>query len=165
MYSLTAEFCQGRDGPVLFGDDENGYVMSYMFKLRDSQARGEARFYSLMMLMTDRVYLISCWPFLVRCVCLIQISSIKTDASFFSAFRSMALNLQERANIVFQKEKENNRQQSYHSSITRRTPISSQDPFFRRKSNTALRSLVDLLGIKVKRPIISPLSYSHFFFF
>ncbi|KAG2195316.1 hypothetical protein INT47_000469 [Mucor saturninus] len=128
--SLTAEFCQGRDGPVLFGDDENGYVMSYMFKLRDSQARGEARFYSLMMLMTDRVYLISCWPFLV------------------SAFRSMALNLQERANTVFQKEKENNRQQSYHSSITRRTPISSQDPFFRRKSNTALRSLVDLLGIK-----------------
>ncbi|KAI9249867.1 vesicle coat protein [Helicostylum pulchrum] len=124
--SLTAEFCQGRDGPVLFGDDENGYVMSYMFKLRDSQARGEARFYSLMMLMTDRVYLISCWPFLV------------------SAFRSMALNLQERANIVFQKEKEGNR----HQSITRRTPISSQDPFFRRKSNTALRSLVDLLGVK-----------------
>ena len=64
--SLTAEFCQGRDGPVLFGDDENGYVMSYMFKLRDSQARGEARFYSLIMLMTDRVYLVSCWPFLVR---------------------------------------------------------------------------------------------------
>lgn len=64
--SLTAEFCQGRDGPVLFGDDENGYVMSYMFKLRDSQARGEARFYSLMILMTDRVYLVSCWPFLVR---------------------------------------------------------------------------------------------------
>lgn len=128
--SLTAEFCQGRDGPVLFGDDENGYVMSYMFKLRDSQARGEARFYSLMILMTDRVYLISCWPFLV------------------SAFRSMALNLQERANIVFQKEKESSRHSSYYSSTTRRTPISSQDPFFRRKSNTALRSLVDLLGIK-----------------
>ncbi|CAO3622100.1 unnamed protein product [Mucor hiemalis] len=128
--SLTAEFCQGRDGPVLFGDDENGYVMSYMFKLRDSQARGEARFYSLMILMTDRVYLISCWPFLV------------------SAFRSMALNLQERANIIFQKEKESSRHSSYYSSTTRRTPISSQDPFFRRKSNTALRSLVDLLGIK-----------------
>jgi hypothetical protein len=64
----------------------------------------------------------------------------------------MALNLQERANIVFQKEKESNRQSSYYSSTNsnaRRTPISSQDPFFRRKSNTALRSLVDLLGIKV----------------
>lgn len=63
----------------------------------------------------------------------------------------MALNLQERANIVFQKEKEGNR----HQSITRRTPISSQDPFFRRKSNTALRSLVDLLGVKVNLVLTS----------
>lgn len=69
----------------------------------------------------------------------------------------MALNLQERANIVFQREKESHRQSSCYSSINnnsssssarRTTPISSQDPFFRRKSNTALRSLVDLLGIK-----------------
>ncbi|KAL7328563.1 hypothetical protein PS15p_206817 [Mucor circinelloides] len=126
--SLTAEFCQGRDGPVLFGDDENGHVMSYMFKLRDAQARGEARFYALMMLMTDRVYLVSCWPLLV------------------SAFRSMALNLQERANIVFQREKDGMRQITQSS---RRAPaMSSQDQFYRRRSNTALRSLVDLLGIK-----------------
>ncbi|CEP18236.1 hypothetical protein [Parasitella parasitica] len=123
--SLTAEFCQGRDGPVLFGDDENGHVMSYMFKLRDAQARGEARFYALMMLMTDRVYLVSCWPLLV------------------GAFRSMALNLQERANIVFQREKESMRQITH-----RRAPITSQDQFYRRRSHTALRSLVDLLGIK-----------------
>jgi hypothetical protein len=63
----------------------------------------------------------------------------------------MALNLQERANIVFQKEKENNRHYYNYATTTnnrRTTPISSQDPFFRRKSNTALRSLVDLLGIK-----------------
>ncbi|KAL9551729.1 hypothetical protein MBANPS3_004131 [Mucor bainieri] len=126
--SLTAEFCQGRDGPVLFGDDENGHVMSYMFKLRDAQARGEARFYALMMLMTDRVYLVSCWPLLV------------------SAFRSMALNLQERANIVFQREKDGMRQIAHSS---RRAPaMTSQDQFYRRRSNTALRSLVDLLGIK-----------------
>ncbi|KAK4519014.1 uncharacterized protein ATC70_009241 [Mucor velutinosus] len=126
--SLTAEFCQGRDGPVLFGDDENGHVMSYMFKLRDAQARGEARFYALMMLMTDRVYLVSCWPLLV------------------SAFRSMALNLQERANMVFQREKDGMRQITHNS---RRAPaMTSQDQFYRRRSNTALRSLVDLLGIK-----------------
>lgn len=149
--SLTAEFCQGRDGPVLFGDDENGYVMSYMFKLRDSQARGEARFYSLMILMTDRVYLISCWPFLVRWGLMISLHVYVSHSWLHnSAFRSMALNLQERANIIFQKEKESSRHSSYYSSTTRRTPISSQDPFFRRKSNTALRSLVDLLGIKVR---------------
>ncbi|KAG1057153.1 hypothetical protein G6F43_000988 [Rhizopus delemar] len=129
--SLTAEFCQGRDGPVLFGDDENGYVMSYMFKLKDSQARGEARFYSFMMLMTDRVYLISCWPYIV------------------SAFKSMVINLQERANIIFQREKELKQQQqaSYSISNRRGAPI-SQEQFFKRRSHTPLRSLVDLLGIK-----------------
>ncbi|KAL0094013.1 vesicle coat protein [Phycomyces blakesleeanus] len=130
--SLTTEFCPGRDGPVLFGDDENGYVMSYMFKLRDSQARGEVRFYSLMMLMTDRVYLISCWPFLV------------------SAFRSMAINLQERADVIFQSEKESReRQPVFHTMANnRRVAPMSQDQFFRRRSNTSLRSLVDLLNIK-----------------
>lgn len=90
------------------------------------------------------------------CVVFVMANSHVADTFLISAFRSMALNLQERANIVFQKEKENNRQQSYHSSITRRTPISSQDPFFRRKSNTALRSLVDLLGIKVKTNNLFP---------
>ncbi|KAI8882202.1 hypothetical protein K501DRAFT_324120 [Backusella circina FSU 941] len=128
--SLTAEFCPGRDGPVLFGDDENGYVMSYMFKLRDSQARGEARFYSLMMLMTDRVYLVSCWPFLV------------------SAFKSMARNLQAYAEVVFQKEKELKQPSYYSITNSRRVASISQDQFFRRRSNTSLRSLVDLLGVK-----------------
>ncbi|KAI9496519.1 vesicle coat protein [Zychaea mexicana] len=127
--SLTTEFCPGREGPVLFGDDENGYVMSYMFKLRDAQARGEARFYSLMMLMTDRVFLISCWPFLV------------------SSFRSMAINLQERADIVFQREKET-RPQFHPFATSRRVGAMSQEQFFRRRSNTALRSLVELLGVK-----------------
>lgn len=66
--SLTVEFCPGREGPILFGDDENGYVMSYIFKLRDSQARGKTRHYAFTMLMTDRVFLVSCWPFLVKYV-------------------------------------------------------------------------------------------------
>ncbi|CAO3682070.1 unnamed protein product [Umbelopsis vinacea] len=64
--SLTVEFCPGREGPILFGDDENGYVMSYIFKLRDSQARGKTRHYAFTMLMTDRVFLVSCWPFLEK---------------------------------------------------------------------------------------------------
>ncbi|CAG8719032.1 8400_t:CDS:2, partial [Racocetra fulgida] len=33
-------------GPVLFGDDKNGYVLSYMFKIKDSQARGFQRLYT-----------------------------------------------------------------------------------------------------------------------
>ncbi|KAI7881335.1 hypothetical protein K492DRAFT_177161 [Lichtheimia hyalospora FSU 10163] len=128
--SLTTEFCPGREGPVLFGDEENGYVMSYLFKIRDAQARGEARFYAIMILMTDRVFLISCWPFLV------------------SSFRSMAINLQEKADMIFQREKEI--RERIHPFANRRVaaPI-TQEQFLRRRSNSAsLRSLVDLLGIK-----------------
>lgn len=107
--SLTTEFCPGREGPVLFGDEENGYVMSYLFKIRDAQARGEARFYAIMILMTDRVFLISCWPFLVRyfhlslCVFGVLVSKFSMK---HSSFRSMAINLQEKADMVFQREKE-----------------------------------------------------------
>ncbi|KAI9320878.1 vesicle coat protein [Dichotomocladium elegans] len=127
--SLTTEFCPGREGPVLFGDDQNGYVMSYLFKIRDVQARGEARFYAIMILMTDRVFLVSCWPFLV------------------SSFRSMAINLQEKADAVFQREKET--RERIHPFSNRRVAPMSQEQFFRRRSNSAaLRSLVDLLGTK-----------------
>ncbi|RUS16305.1 vesicle coat protein [Jimgerdemannia flammicorona] len=108
--SLSIEFCPGRDGPVLFGDDANGYVLSYMFRLQDIQARGEMRFYSLIMLMTDRVYLVSCWPFLVR------------------AFRSIAMNLQEKADIIFMKEKEAKERQQAMMMSGRRTSFAPTSP-------------------------------------
>jgi hypothetical protein len=134
--SLHSEFCPGRDGPILFGDDKNGYVLSYMFRIKDLQARGEARFYSIMMLMTDRVYLVDCWGFLV------------------SKFRAMASSLQASANVVYDSERL--AREKSHSQLT--TPrrlssggsfvSSSPDHFLRRRGNAPLRSLADLLGVK-----------------
>jgi hypothetical protein len=63
--SLSCELSPGREGPVLFGDDRNGYVLSYMFKIHDSLARGHQRCYSLIFLMTDRIHLLASWPFLI----------------------------------------------------------------------------------------------------
>ena len=63
--SLSCEYCQGREGSVLFGDDKNGYVLSYMFKIKDIQARGCNRWYSFIFLMTDRNYLVASSPFLI----------------------------------------------------------------------------------------------------
>ncbi|KAL1929886.1 hypothetical protein VTP01DRAFT_1040 [Rhizomucor pusillus] len=129
--SLTGETCPGRDGPVLFGDDENGYVMSYIFKLRDAQARGESRCYSIMMLMTDRVFLISCWPFLV------------------SAFRSMALNLQDKADAVFQRESAHKDRVPPYSRRKPPVGLASNLPQGKKmKPPVALRSLRDLLGVE-----------------
>ncbi|RUS15676.1 vesicle coat protein [Jimgerdemannia flammicorona] len=143
MRSLSIEFYPNREGPVLFGDDKNGYVFSYMFKVRDSQARGETRYYSFIMLMTDCAYLASCWPFLV------------------GAFRSMAMNLQEKAEMIYQREKEAKERQQALVMTGRRTSFGpspgsvgltghvSTDQFLRnRRAATSLRSFVDLLNIK-----------------
>ena len=62
---LSCEVCPGREGPVLFGDDKSGYVFSYTFKIKDGQARGFQRWYTIIVLMTDKNFLVSSWPFLV----------------------------------------------------------------------------------------------------
>ncbi|CAG8488434.1 11455_t:CDS:2, partial [Acaulospora morrowiae] len=131
--SLSCEFCcQGREGPVLFGDDKDGYVLSYMFKIKDNNARGFQRWYSFIFLMTDRVYLVASWPFLV------------------SKFRTLATSLQSRANQVFEKENAARESRQDDSFLSRSGPISptSPDLFLRRRSKQPLRSLVDLLKTK-----------------
>nr|CAG8511918.1 12966_t:CDS:2 [Entrophospora candida] len=152
--SLSCEYCQGREGPVLFGDDKNGYVLSYMFKIKDTQARGSNRWYSFICLMTDRIYLVTSWPFL---------------------FQSLATNLQSKANQIFEKENivkesledpnnihnvnntinitnsNSNRSSTFSSSRSggAALPPISPDQFLRRRANQALRSLIELLKTKL----------------
>jgi hypothetical protein len=45
IFSLSCEICPGREGPIFFGEDANGYVLSHTFFLKDSQARGLQRWY------------------------------------------------------------------------------------------------------------------------
>ncbi len=66
--SLSCEVCPSREGPVLFGDDRRGYVFSYTFFLRDSNARGFQRWYSIVIVMADRLRLVSSWHFLVKTI-------------------------------------------------------------------------------------------------
>ncbi|XP_025081597.1 folliculin-like isoform X2 [Pomacea canaliculata] len=63
--SLSCEVCPGREGPIFFGDEQNGYVLSYTFYVKDTQARGLQRWYSIIVFMMDRIYLLNSWPFLV----------------------------------------------------------------------------------------------------
>jgi len=64
--SLSCEVCPGREGPIMFGDEASGYVFSYTFFLKDMQSRGFQRWYSLICVMMDRIYLANLWQFLVR---------------------------------------------------------------------------------------------------
>ena len=63
--SLSCEVCPGREGPILFGDKQLGYVISYTFYIKDRFARGRRRWYSIIYIMMDRVFLVQSWPFLV----------------------------------------------------------------------------------------------------
>ncbi|XP_035695172.1 folliculin-like isoform X1 [Branchiostoma floridae] len=58
--------CPGREGPIFFGDDHWGHVFSHTFFIKDSQARGFQRWYSIIVVMMDKIYLINSWPFLVK---------------------------------------------------------------------------------------------------
>lgn len=66
--SLSSEVCPGREGPILFGDEQHGYVISYTFYVKDRFARGRRRWYSIICIMMDRVFLVQSWPFLVRSI-------------------------------------------------------------------------------------------------
>ncbi|OZJ05454.1 hypothetical protein BZG36_01640 [Bifiguratus adelaidae] len=89
---LSVEYNPRKDGPVLHGDEHDAYALSYTFTIRDAEARGEIRNYSITMLATDRVYLAGCWTFIER------------------EFRSMVINLQARANYIYRLEKEAQRE-------------------------------------------------------
>ncbi|KAF2353770.1 hypothetical protein FHG87_015471 [Trinorchestia longiramus] len=58
--------CPGGEGSVYFGDDVRGHTLSYIFNLRDMQARGLKRWFSLVVLVKERAYLLSAWTFLVQ---------------------------------------------------------------------------------------------------
>lgn len=68
LFSLCPfrQVCPGREGPIFFGDEQHGFVFSHTFFIKDSLARGFQRWYSIVMVAMDRIYLINSWPFLLR---------------------------------------------------------------------------------------------------
>lgn len=62
---LVSQVCPGREGPIFFGDEQHGFVFSHTFFIKDSLARGFQRWYSIIAIMMDRIYLINSWPFLL----------------------------------------------------------------------------------------------------
>jgi len=65
--SLSCEVCPGREGPIFFGHESNqgSHTLSYTFYVKDSLARGFQRFYSIVVLMSDKMFLLNSWQFLV----------------------------------------------------------------------------------------------------
>eukprot|EP00126_Sphaerothecum_destruens_P008353 Sdes_comp20180_c0_seq1m13432 len=124
--SLSCEVCPGREGPVLFGDDKSGYVFSYAFKIKDGQARGFQRWYTIIVLMTDKNYLINSWPFLVN------------------RLRVVVDEIQAQANQIYEIDKSNRLLNS--ASGYGCAPLAPGQFRRRRYSSAGLRTLVELCG-------------------
>lgn len=73
------QVCPGREGPIFFGDEQHGFVFSHTFFIKDSLARGFQRWYSIVMVAMDRIYLINSWPFLL-CHLRLTIQSLQSTA-------------------------------------------------------------------------------------
>jgi len=70
----------GKEGPVFFGDEIRGHVLSYTFFLKDAQARGFHRWFSISVIMRDKFFLLNSWPFLVENIQTL-VSALKAKAA------------------------------------------------------------------------------------
>src|SRR6218665_330416 len=67
LYCLCLKVCTGRDCPIFFGDDQGIHVLSQNFFLKDNNySRGFQRNYSIIVVMTDKIFLLNSWPFLTK---------------------------------------------------------------------------------------------------
>ncbi|KAK3551251.1 hypothetical protein QTP70_013978 [Hemibagrus guttatus] len=96
--SLSCEVCPGREGPIFFGDEQHGFVFSHTFFIKDSLARGFQRWYSIIIVAMDRIYLINSWPFLLRHL-KITIQSLQSTA--LQVFETEQVVCPQRAERIF----------------------------------------------------------------
>ncbi|KAG7237640.1 hypothetical protein INR49_032086, partial [Caranx melampygus] len=99
--SLSCEVCPGREGPIFFGDEQHGFVFSHTFFIKDSLARGFQRWYSIVMVAMDRIYLINSWPFLLRHLKLTIQSLQSTALKVFDSEQGVCPQRAVRMNSVF----------------------------------------------------------------
>eukprot|EP01133_Synstelium_polycarpum_P014604 gene14604-17268_t len=115
--SLSCELVPGREGPVFIANNDGSCLLSYMFKINDSRARGSARWYGFLFMLGEASCLVNYFGWIVHC------------------FRVLAEEMKARTNVVFEKDKLTAQpNQAVLSSMYRRTV-----------RTTTLRPLTELL--------------------
>ncbi|KAF9088941.1 hypothetical protein BGX23_007011 [Mortierella sp. AD031] len=139
--SLNSETYCGREGSVFFGDGKNGYVLSYMFTVYDAQSRGHRVKYTIMTMMTDRVYLVASMEYLI------------------SQFQIIASNLQSMANALCpQVQSPAPRSMSFSSSSRRGTIMPENAPTKRGRPLTDVLAKPDIF-VQLHAAFVSVLSH------
>ena len=122
----TFQVCPGNEGPIFFGDDQQGHAISYTFYIPDNEARGMKRLYSLLVVMMDKIYLLNSWPFLVH------------------HMRIVVEHLQAKAEVVYKEEQVKFPQRSHRLVAS----VNPKNFIKQRGGNKPARSLVELTDDK-----------------
>ncbi|XP_038223569.1 folliculin [Zerene cesonia] len=64
LRSITCEVNWSKEGGVVYFSDTQGHVLSHMFHLKDTRARGLKRLFSIVVLMKDKMFLLNVTPVL-----------------------------------------------------------------------------------------------------
>lgn len=84
---------------MYFGDERRGHVLSHTFFLQDSQARGFHRWFSIVVFMRDKHFLINSWLFLQshlqQLVSQLQVRAAKVHADEQKACSQRAARLEQ----------------------------------------------------------------------
>ncbi|XP_071444362.1 folliculin isoform X2 [Hetaerina americana] len=123
VLSLSCEVSEGREGPVSFsvpagegggcrrsGGSVSGQALSHTFLLKDSHARGFHRWFSIVVVMRDHIYLLNSWPFLVE------------------SLSRLIKSLQSRADKVYEQEQAENPQRALRLNAAATAPAVSSAP-------------------------------------
>ncbi|XP_059054037.1 folliculin [Achroia grisella] len=62
--SITCEVSWSKEGGVVYFNDTRGHVLSHMFQVKDTHARGLKRWFSIVVLMKDKMLLLNVMPVL-----------------------------------------------------------------------------------------------------
>ncbi len=90
--SLSCEHVPGREGPVIFGQEKNGAVLSYPFQIADSQSRGFSRTYSLCAIHRDAAVLLAATRFVSASFVAVQKEMRARAAKLFEHEQRLELN-------------------------------------------------------------------------
>ncbi|XP_023210472.1 folliculin-like [Centruroides sculpturatus] len=126
--SLSCEVCPGMEGPIFFGDNRRGHVLSHTFFMKDSQARGFQRWFSMIVVMMDKTFLLNSWQFLVK------------------NFQNFIKELQDKAKKVCIMEQSESSQRALR--FNRFTRVTTPNNFRRQRGNAKGRSLTELTNDK-----------------
>eukprot|EP01091_Cochliopodium_minus_P012700 TRINITY_DN390_c0_g1_i1.p1 TRINITY_DN390_c0_g1~~TRINITY_DN390_c0_g1_i1.p1 ORF type:complete len:493 (-),score=116.39 TRINITY_DN390_c0_g1_i1:177-1586(-) len=139
LKSLSCEICPNKEGVIIFGDEKEGFVLSYIFKILDLNSRGGLRFFSFVASFQDKVTLINYYHLFVR------------------NFVKIANEIQEQANINFEKEKENQKVNPSSSVLLKPNNFQSSSKSDSLLSQNQKRSLI-------LKPLVNLVNHNDLFF-